>query len=86
MEIWCCKETTGQKYCMIIKLEKNSFQTMPFEGKLEQRRLKYRNSKIADFAILSWTAARCLLNGIFWDFRTPKGIIKSNRMDLQIVS
>ena len=58
---------------------------MPFGTKLEQRRLKYHNSKIADFAILSWTAARSLLNGIFWDFRTPKAIIKSNRMDLQIV-
>ena len=71
---------------MIIKLEKNSFKKMPLGAELEQRRLKYRNSKIADFAILSWTAARCSLNGIFWDFRTPKGIIKSNRMDLQIVS
>ena len=71
---------------MIIKLEKKSFKKLPFGAKLEQRRLKYRNSKIADFAILSWKAARCLLNGIFWDYRTPKVIIKSNRMDLQIVS
>ena len=54
---------------------------MSFGAKLENRRPKYRSSKIADFGILAWNAMGCLLKSIFRGFQKQKGNIEINRKE-----